>query len=364
MGTGFPDRESGLSADTIAVAADGGPASGGPSPATGPGIQAAMTARSAGENFPVALRLLPARHRQHLMAVYGFARTADDIGDRAPVAERARLLDELEADLGRLYASLPDADGAGASPPDADRAGGGLPDADRAGAGGPAADQVAAGHRDEAGHRDAGQGGGPELSVIRALGPVVSQCAIPPQPFLDLIQANRQDQLVTRYPTFDDLQGYCRLSANPVGRIVLYAFGAFSPARAALSDQVCTALQLAEHWQDVGEDFRAGRIYLPGEDMTRYGCAESDLSAPRSSPALRALVGFETQRAQALLDAGAPLVGTLRGFARAAVAGYVAGGRAALAAIAAADHDVLRATPRPRARRTVAELLRCYATGR
>ena len=226
------------------------------------------------------------------------------------------------------------------------------------------ADQAAAGHRGEAGHRDAGQGGGPELSVIRALGPVVTQCAIPPQPFLDLIQANRQDQLVTRYPTFDDLQGYCRLSANPVGRIVLYVFGAFSPARAALSDQVCTALQLAEHWQDVGEDFRAGRIYLPGEDMTRYGCAESDLSAPRSSPALRALVGFETQRARALLDAGAPLVGTLRGFARAAVAGYVAGGRAALAAIAAADHDVLSATPRPRARRTVAELLRCYATGR
>ena len=348
MGTGFPDRESGLSADTIAVAADGGPASAGPSPATGPGIQAAMAARSAGENFPVALRLLPARHRQHLMAVYGFARTADDIGDRAPVAERARLLDELEADLGRLYAGLPDADGAGA----------GLPDADRAGARGPAADQAAAGHR------DAGQGGGPELSVIRALGPVVTQCAIPRQPFLDLIQANRQDQLVTRYPTFDDLQGYCRLSANPVGRIVLYVFGAFSPARAALSDQVCTALQLAEHWQDVGEDFRAGRIYLPGEDMTRYGCAESELCAPRSSPALRALVGFETQRARALLDAGAPLVGTLRGFARAAVAGYVAGGRAALAAIAAADHDVLRATPRPRARRTVAELLRCYATGR
>jgi squalene synthase HpnC len=358
MGTGLPDRESGLSADTIAVAADGGPASAGPSPATGPGIQAAMAARSAGENFPVALRLLPARHRQHLMAVYGFARTADDIGDRAPVAERARLLDELEADLGRLYAALPDADGAGAGLPDADRAGAGLPDADRAGARGPAA-----GHRGEAGHRDAGQGG-PELSVIRALGPVVRQCAIPPQPFLDLIQANRQDQLVTRYPTFDDLQGYCRLSANPVGRIVLYAFGAFSPARAALSDQVCTALQLAEHWQDVGEDFRAGRIYLPGEDMTRYGCAESDLSAPRASPALRALVGFETQRARALLDAGAPLVGTLRGFARAAVAGYVAGGRAALAAIAAADHDVLRATPRPRARRTAAELLRCYATGR
>jgi squalene synthase HpnC len=373
MGTGFPDGESGLSADTIAVAAAGVVAPAGVSPAagtaTGPGIQAAMAARSAGENFPVALRLLPARHRQHLMAVYGFARTADDIGDSAPVAERARLLDELEADLGRLYAGLPDAGQAGAGlpsagllgagPPDAGQADAGLPDAGRPGAG-----QADAGRRGDAGHWNAGQGGDPELSVIRALGPVVTQCAIPRQPFLDLIQANRQDQLITRYPTFNDLQGYCRLSANPVGRIVLYVFGVFSPARALRSDQVCTALQLAEHWQDVGEDFRAGRVYLPGEDMTRYGCAESELSAPRSSPALRALVEFETQRARALLDAGAPLVGTLRGFARAAVAGYVAGGRAALAAIAAADHDVLSATPRPRARRTAAELLRCFATGR
>jgi squalene synthase HpnC len=272
-----------------------------------------MAARSAGENFPVALRLLPARHRQHLMAVYGFARTVDDIGDRAPVAERARLLDELEADLGRLY---PDRGDASQRP---------------AGAAGSGAGQDGTG-QDRIGQDGTGQDGVPELSVIRALGPAVTQCAIPRQPFLDLIQANRQDQLVARYETFDDLQGYCRLSANPVGRIVLHVFGAFSPARAGLSDQVCTALQLAEHWQDVGEDFRAGRVYLPGQDMTRYGCAESDLSAPVASPALRGLVAFETARARALLDAGAPLVGTLRGFARAAVAGYVAGGRAALAA--------------------------------
>ncbi len=200
--------------------------------------------------------------------------------------------------------------------------------------------------------------------MIRALGPAVSQCGIPQQPFLDLIQANRQDQVVTRYPVFADLVGYCRLSANPVGRIVLHVFGAFSPARAELSDRVCTALQLAEHWQDVGEDYLAGRIYLPGEDMARYGCAEADLAAPRASAELRALIAFETQRARRILDTGAPLVGTLRGFARAAVAGYVAGGRAALAAIAAADHDVLRATARPRGQRTAAELLRCYLTGR
>ena len=204
----------------------------------------------------------------------------------------------------------------------------------------------------------------PELSVMRALIPAVSQCAIPQQPFLDLIQANRQDQIVTSYPRFDDLVGYCALSANPVGRIVLHVFGVFSPARAELSNQVCTALQLAEHWQDVGEDFRAGRVYLPGEDMARYGCEAADLAAPRASAALRGLMAFETQRARSILDAGAPLVGTLRGFARVAVAGYVAGGRAALAAIAAVDHDVLRATPRPRGHRTAAELLRCYVIGR
>jgi squalene synthase HpnC len=325
MGGSLPPRISGTPADAAgpadaaALTADGVAVRAWTPHGQAPDIAAAMAARSAGENFPVALRLLPARHRRHLMAVYGFARTADDIGDKAPAAERGRLLDELEADLGRLYASI---------------------------------------------GRGAAAGRGPELSVIRALGPAVTQCAIPQQPFRDLIQANRQDQLVARYPAFDDLQDYCRLSANPVGRIVLCVFGAFSPARAELSDQVCTALQLAEHWQDVGEDFRAGRIYLPGEDMARYDCPESDLAAPRSSPALQALIAFETGRARALLDAGAPLVGTLRGFARAAVAGYVAGGRAALAAIAAADHDVLRGTPRPAARRTAAELIRAYATGR
>ncbi len=296
--------------------------------AAGPDIAAAMAVRATGENFPVALRMLPARYRAHLMAVYGFARMVDDIGDQAPAAERSRLLDETEASLGRLYAAT------GEPGPDA------------------------------TGQEGTGPPGPPGLSVIRALGPAVSQCAIPQQPFLDLIQANRQDQVVTRYAKFDDLLGYCRLSANPVGRIVLHVFGVCTPARAALSDQICTALQLAEHWQDVGEDFRAGRIYLPGEDMARYGCEEADLAAPRAPAGLRALIAFEAQRARRILDAGAPLVGTLRGFARAAVAGYVAGGRAALAAIAAADHDVLTATPLPRGYRTAAELLRCYATGR
>jgi squalene synthase HpnC len=273
-------------------------------------VAEAMAARSRDENFPVALRLLPSRPRRHLMAVYGFARITDDIGDLAPPQDRLRLLDELQSDLNRLH------DGAARRP------------------------------------------------EVRALGPVVAQCAVPLDLFADLIQANRQDQVVSRYQTFDDLVGYCRLSANPVGRIVLHVFGAFSAQRAELSDHVCTALQLAEHWQDVAEDLGAGRIYLPRADMDRFGCSEADLAAASAAPRVRELIAFEVRRAGDLLDAGAPLVGALRGTSRAAVAGFVAGGRAALAAIAAADHDVLSGTPLPRKRRVATELLRAFVTGR
>jgi squalene synthase HpnC len=270
----------------------------------------AFRVRAGGENFPVALRLLPAARRRQLMAVYGFARVTDDIGDEAPRQDRLRLLDELEADLGRLRA------------------------------------------------------GTAERPEVRALGPVVAECAVPLQLFADLIQANRQDQVVSRYQTLAELLGYCKLSANPVGRIVLHVFGAYSAQRAELSDHVCSALQLAEHWQDVAEDMRAGRIYLPRADMDKFGCSEADLGAASAAPRLRALIAFEVGQARTILDSGAPLIGMLRGTARAAVAGYVAGGRAALAAIAAADHDVLSGTPTPRRRRVVTELLRAFVTGR
>jgi squalene synthase HpnC len=296
-------------------------------------IGAAAGGKAAAENFPVALRLLPRRYRAHLAAVYGFARSADDMGDEAPAGERLELLDELEADLGRLYRMV-----TGLASP-------GQP--------GPEPGREAAGP-----DRDC-----PRLAVVRALAPAVVAASIPAQPFLDLIEANRQDQVVTRYPAFADLLAYCRLSANPVGRIVLHVFGAATPEREVLSDQVCTALQLAEHWQDVAEDLRAGRIYLPQEDMKRLGCTEGDLAEPAASPRVRELMAFEVERARALLDAGAPIIGTLRGAARVAVAGYVAGGRAALAAIAASGYDVLRATPRPGKARVAAELGRAYATG-
>src|SRR6201995_4901144 len=276
-----------------------------------------VVANAPGENFPVALRLLPARHRRHLTNLYFFARLTDDLGDEArdgtaDVPElRLGLLDELAADGQRIYS-----------------------------------------------------GGTPESPVMQAMAETVSECGVPAQPLLDLIQANRQDQQVTRYPAYADLERYCELSANPVGRIVLYIFCVATGERIALSDNVCTALQLAEHWQDVAEDLGEGRIYLPGEDLERFGCSEADLAAPAANEAVRQLMIFETERASRLLDQGAPLVGTLRGSPRLAVAGYLAGGRAALAAIRKQHYDVLAGTPRGRKPRLAAELVKAYLRGR
>ena len=279
-----------------------------------------VVANASGENFPVALRMLPARHRRHLTNLYFFARLTDDLGDEARdgspdqadvTALRLRLLDELAADVDRIYS-----------------------------------------------------GETPESPVMRAMAGTVRECGVPARPLHDLIEANRQDQRVTRYPAYPDLERYCELSANPVGQIVLYIFGVATPERIALSDNICTALQLAEHWQDVAEDLGNGRIYLPGEDLDRFGCTEADLAAPAANEAVRQLMIFETDRASRLLDQGAPLVGTLRGAARLAVAGYLAGGRAALAAIRRQRYDVLTGTPRGRKPRLAAELVMAYLRGR
>jgi squalene synthase HpnC len=284
-----------------------------------PGVTRAeeVVANASGENFPVALRVLPSVHRRHLTALYGFARLTDDLGDEARETGQAdgdlrlRLLDELAADVDRIY-----------------------------------------------------QGETPQSPVIQKMGVTVAECHVPAQPLRDLIQANRQDQRITRYQTFAELARYCELSANPVGQIVLYIFGVATPGRIALSDRICTALQLAEHWQDVAEDLANGRIYLPAEDLERFSVTEADLAAPSAGPAVRDLMRFEVDRARGLLDQGAPLVGTLRGAARLAVAGYLAGGRAALAAIREQRYDVLSATARPRKPRMVAELVKAYARGK
>ena len=275
-------------------------------------------ANASGENFPVALRVLPARHRRHLTNLYFFARLTDDLGDEAQAQGgenvtdlRLRLLDELAADIDRIYS-----------------------------------------------------GKEPQSPVIQAMAETVRDCDVPAKPLLDLIQANRQDQLVARYQTYQELEQYCELSANPVGQIVLYIFGVATPRRIELSDSICTALQLAEHWQDVAEDLASGRIYLPGEDLERFGVNEDDLAAASASRNIKQLMTFETDRAERLLDSGAPLVHTLHGAARVAVAGYLAGGRAALAAIRGQDYDVLRGTPRPRKQRLALELAKAYVTGR
>ncbi|TDB84058.1 squalene synthase HpnC [Actinomadura sp. KC216] len=256
----------------------------------------------AGENFPVASRLLPARHRAHLLNVYGYARLVDDIGDEAPPGERAALLDAVERDLDRVYA-----------------------------------------------------GTRPELPAMRNLARTITGCGIPADPFRRLLQANRRDQEVSRYTTFDDLLDYCTLSADPVGHIVLHVFGAATPDRLRLSDRVCTALQIIEHCQDVGEDHRNGRIYLPQDDLRRFGCAESDLDASITPTRLRGVVALQARRARELLDEGADLTVRLRGFARVAVAGYVAGGGAALAALDKNAYDVLGGPSRPRKPRLLLE---------
>lgn len=258
-----------------------------PAPAT-------VMVQASSENFPVASRLLPAAIRAQLLTVYGFARLVDDAGDEA-TGDRLALLDELEADLQRAFAPA----GAASNP------------------------------------------------LIAALRPAIDTCALPIEPFSRLIEANRRDQLVGRYDSFDDLLDYCALSANPVGELVLRIFDAATPDRIALSDRICTGLQLVEHWQDVAEDHRRGRVYLPAEDLERFGVAERDLGATVASPALKRLMAFEVQRARRLLCEGAPLIRTLRGRPAFAVAAFVAGGRAALQAIERADFEVLASNPRP-----------------
>ncbi|MFF4018821.1 squalene synthase HpnC [Streptomyces sp. NPDC001843] len=265
--------------------------------------------KAAGENFPVAPFFLPRSWRDDLMAVYGFARLVDDIGDGdlAPGGADARLLgvsateaedrlvllDAFETDLRRVFDATP------------------------------------------------------HHPLLRRLQPTVRRRSLTPEPFLGLIAANRQDQLVTRYESYDDLLAYCELSANPVGRLVLAVTGTATPERIRLSDRICTALQIVEHLQDVAEDLGRDRIYLPAEDMKRFHVQEADLAATTAGAGVRALVAYEAERARDLLNEGAPLVGSVHGRLKLLLAGFVAGGRAAIGAIAAAEHDVLPGPPKP-----------------
>lgn len=263
-----------------------------------------VLAKAGSENFPVALGVLPLALRRDLMAIYGYARFVDDIGDETSATpdERLRMLDRVDADVTALFA-----------------------------------------------------GSTLGLPPVRALAEPVAAGRMPEEPLRRLVEANRLDQRVSRYETFDDLRHYCTLSADPVGRLVLSAIGLATPERIELSDQVCTGLQLVEHWQDVAEDRRRGRVYLPADDLARFGVTEHDLDAGHASPALRALLAFECARARDLLAAGVPLVASIGGRAKLAIAGFVAGGRAALRAIERVDFDVLPGAPKPSNARTARE---------
>jgi squalene synthase HpnC len=254
------------------------------------------------ENFPVASRLLPRRYRHHLLNVYRFARSVDDAGDEGEPGRRLPLLDDIEADLDRLYA-----------------------------------------------------GSLPRLPFVRALTGTVRACSIPAEPLRRLVAAGRRDQSVVRYGTFEELLVYCELSANPVGHLVLHIFGQATPARFALSDRVCSALQIIEHCQDVAEDFVRGRVYLPADDLRRFGATEEDLTRSPTTAPLRGVLALQAGRARMLLESGVPLAASLTGFARLAVAGYVAGGRAAVTALERAGYDVVGHAVRPATRRLLAE---------
>ena len=269
----------------------------------------AVMARSGGENFPVALRLLPRAVRGHLRAIYGYARLVDNLGDEYP-GDRDAALDWVDSQLDSLFAGVP------------------------------------------------------QHEAFVQLAPTVARFGIGRDPFDQLLAANRLDQHKTRYEDFDELLEYCTLSANPVGHLVLAVFEAATPDRIVASDEVCSGLQVLEHLQDVAEDFARGRVYLPADDMEHFGVTDDDLRAPVAAAGLRGLIAYEASRARAMLARGGrPLVASLRGSARLAVAGFVAGGLANLDALEAAGFDVLGRTPRAGPARVLGRLTGVYLPG-
>ena len=258
--------------------------------------------QAADENFTVASLIVGRRQQAHLKAIYGFARLVDDVGDEA-AGDRNALLNQIDAELDRIYV-----------------------------------------------HRKVVD---PLHPLMAKLAVSVHECSFPEHPFRRLVQANRQDQVVTRYGTFDELLAYCRLSAAPVGELVLHVFGHATPDRIELSDRVCAGLQVTEHLQDIAEDLERGRIYMPREDLLACGCDPED---PIGSPpaARRALTELESYRALGLLAAGIPLKRSLPLRSGVAVAGFVAGGRSALSELERAQFSPQRKGTNRSRRRTLA----------
>jgi squalene synthase HpnC len=276
----------------------------------------ARLARTHYENFSVATWFLPKRLRQHFYNVYAYCRISDDLGDEAgDAAASLALLDQWQTELDACY------DGA------------------------------------------------PKHPVFVALAETVRQFEIPKHEFSDLLIAFRQDQTVTRFDTFDDVLGYCHYSANPVGHLVLYLCGYNDAERQQLSDYTCTALQLANFWQDVSVDYAKGRIYLPLADMQRFNVSEDDIMCGRNTPAFRALMRFQVARAHEWFERGLPLAGKVDRELAVDIELFSRGGQEILHAIEKQDYAVLENRPvisKPRklalvARAAVGKLLSSFS---
>lgn len=266
-------------------------------PAVAPPLEEAFAycerlARSHYENFSVATWFLPARLKQHFFNVYAYCRISDDLGDEVGNPQQSlALLDEWEAELNACYR------------------------------------------------------GTPRHPVFVALAETVRQFDIPQQEFADLLTAFRQDQTVTRFATFGDVLAYCRYSANPVGHLVLYLCGYRDAEHQRLSDYTCTALQLANFWQDVKVDWEKGRVYLPQESLQRFGVTEDDIAQRRFTPQFRELMRFEVERAREWFARGLPLVDQVSPELALDLELFSRGGQEILNAIEKQDFNVLRARP-------------------
>ena len=249
------------------------------------------------ENFSVVSLLLPRHLRQDFSNVYAFCRVADDLGDEVGDREQSlRLLDDFRAQTLDCFA-------------------------------GPAKTPA-------------------KTPVFIALRQTIERHHLPPQPFLDLIDAFQQDQRITRYDDFPQLLDYCRRSANPVGRLVLYLCGYDDPQRQQLSDQTCTALQLANFWQDVRRDILdRDRIYIPRDSMSRFNVSEEQIVEGRCDDNFRALLRFEVDRTAELFGRGAALLPLLRPSVRMQISLFGKGGRAVLSSIRRQNYDTLSSRP-------------------
>ncbi len=244
------------------------------------------------ENFHVASWFLPKRLRPHFQSIYAYCRIADDLGDEVGDREQSlALLDLWGKELDACY-------------------------------------------RGQTRH-----------PVFVALAATIAECGIPKQPFADLLIAFRQDQTITRFESMDEVLGYCRHSANPVGHLVLYAGGYHNAEMFRLSDHTCSALQLANFWQDVSVDRGKGRIYIPREDMARFGVGEEDIRLGRATQGFRELIKYEVAETRKMFAAGAPLIGMVDRELAVDLELFTRGGLEILNAIEAQNYDVLRARP-------------------